>query len=397
MDHQHYFRQRKKILIVLLSFSLVSNNQAQVSFGSAEIHSLFDQLPKSIKGEISQYISKNKDATLDSEIEFNHGILRISAENQVIKHLGIRVNEFIAFNKFDSVVNDFIERAFLRLSFEKSIPDLVNAAETMQLKIFYQYKDLIFSPLSSFEEVLEFIDDSAKFSLTRRDNLFIADWNRNDTVLTCVFPNSMQFISGKNKIELDRDLFMAINGLNRINHDAVEPDDPSVLHDTSGILIHRGTQFMGILLSDIYYRKSGTDSILVFEEDLIGYSVPNLFLNRKLTGHRKLQLDHKFYGGKTKTYRVDLSGFLDYFDDDFQCFIGLEKDLPNSIEGTVVFNHKYFNYINMLHFKTNTGELFNDEGIISADFYSNIPMHNVTDLFKKNLPDHIKDKIDINN
>ena len=36
----------------------------------------------------------------------------------------------------------------------------------------------------------------------------------------------------------------------------------------------------------------------------------------------------------------------------------------------------------MLHFKTNSSEIFSPNGKIEANFYANIPMHNVTNLME---------------
>ena len=109
-----------------------------------------------------------------------------------------------------------------------------------------------------------------------------------------------------------------------------------------------------------------------------------------------MQLSHQLFGEKTKIYKLSLQNFIKYFESDFQSFIGMENSSPDVIEGTVVLSHKYFNFIHLLHFKTNSSEIFNNKGVIEAVFYANIPLHNVGNLFKDFKPDKTMPKIDVN-
>ena len=352
-------------------------------------------MPESIKEEILQAINKRPDSSLDSQFVWNDKILAVSIENSKLIHLGIQLNGLKVLNNYDLLVKGFIERALLMLSFDKSISEMLITAETMQLKILLQDQDIRFSGINDFKELIGFINSSSHFTLAKNNYLFDARWKNNGQVLSIQFPNSYQLITGKNKKELDDELCLNLGRMILSDSGTIKAATRYSTTDSLPVPEIRESKFMDLLSSHVFYKLTESDSVLVFEPNLISESVPNLFLDKRISGERKLLITHRLYGNRSLTYSLALLSFIAYFENDFQSYIGMENSNPDSIKGTLVFYHKYFNFINMVYFKTNASEIFNNSGIIEADFYANIPMNNISNLFKDFKPEKIDQRIDL--
>jgi hypothetical protein len=384
-----------RFLIAILLSALLFNCKAQTSFESSELSNLYSRLPESIKREILQTVNKKADSSLDSQFVWNDKTLAVIIENSKLTHIGIQLNGINGLNEYDLLVKRFIERALLRLSLDKSISEMVNTAETMQLKILLQDQDIRFASMNDFNELISFINSSTHFTLAKNNYLFAARWKNNGQVLSIQFLNSYQLITGKNKKELDDELCLNLGRMVLSDSGAAKTATMVNSIDSLKVTEIRESKFMDLLSSQLFYKMTNNDSILVFESDLISESVQNLFLDKRISGERKLQINHKLYGNRSLTYSFSLLSYISYFENDFQSFIGMENSDPDLIEGTLVFHHKYFNFIDMVHFKTNASEIFNNSGIIEADFYANLPMNNISNLFKDFIPEKIDQRIDL--
>lgn len=385
----------RRFLIIIFLSALLFECKAEIIFGSSEIKELYNRLPVNVRNVISQSAFKNKNGRSNTQIDWSGKTLSISTYNDVLIHIGIQLIGLSSPDKNDSTVISFLERELLRLSFDKSVPEMVNTAGTMQIRLFFQDNDLLFSPINDFDKFLSILKGSTSFKITKNNYLLIAEWMNGNENISMTFPNNYQLITGKNKPELDEELCKSLGGIIR-SKNFPEESCKATSNDTLPLIVVKGSMFMDRLTSDIYYRLIGNDTALVFSENMISESVPNLFLNKGICGNRLLQLNNKLYGEKNFMLIINLRDFLNYFEDDFDCFVGMEKTSKEVIEGTVVFCHKYFNYINMLFFKTKSSEVFSNSGKIDADFYANIPMHNVSDLFKDHTPEDEIQKIDVN-
>lgn len=368
---------------------------AQLSFDNIALNELYNRLEEPEKKKISEIYNKNQNAVTDTNITWKNYKILVSLENGRLNKLGTEVSNLKHLTGYDLIIKNFIERVLLRLSFDNLVPEIVATSESMQVKFLYQGVNLLFSPVENFYDLFSAISNASRFTLSKNEYTFVAEWGNKDYTIKMIFPNNYQLLCGENKKELDDKLLMTINRLSSGDNLTDVPVVNEIQSDSLPFLISEGDKYMNRLNSDIYYRWNGTDSILVFEKEQIPYSISNLFLKQELAGSRKLELQQKLYGDRSFTYSITLKTFMDYFQNDFRSYIGLERIDPDSIEGTLVLSHKYFNFIHLLSFKTNSKEVFNNNGKIAAEFYTNIPMHNVANLFLDFSPEEVKEQIDI--
>jgi hypothetical protein len=386
----------RKLSITIIYLVLLIDCRAEISYSSTEIKKLFDLLPESLKKEIIMVVSNHPNSSLNSSLNWNSKIIAFKIDNSKIIDIGIQLNGLQVTNNYDSIVKYFIERTLLRLSFNKTISDLVNSAETMQITFYLQDQDLRFGTIKDFDDILTFINTSTHFTLAKNNYLFFAEWKNKEQVLKLKFPNDYQLITGKNKKELDDELFINIGKMLVLNPFPYKTDVGERAIDSFPIPVINGYKFMNLLSSEGYYKKVANDSVLVFDTASIPSSVSNLFLNKQLSGGRTLIITQNLYGQRSITYNISLLKFIGFFETEFTNYIGMEKSEPDLIEGTLVLHNKYFNFMHMVHFRTNSSEFFSNSGNITAEFYTNIPLHNVSDLFKDFKPEKTEQKIDIN-
>jgi hypothetical protein len=361
---------------------------AQVGFDNTAIHQLYDKCPSLLKTKIENEVTINRNtATADIELNWDGKLLIISHQGNIINHIGLEIPGIEVSDIFQKDVIRFLERALLSLSMENSVQDVVSCAEILQLKILYLDQDLIFSPVQNFNELYDVIVSSNQFNFTLNSNLILAEWINQTGSLKILFPGNAQLILGKNKKELDEEILQTLYSVSMDNpiNDVLKKPETDL--KTLSITTVKGSNYYDRISSDTYYYIDGKDSFLVFNSNYIPQSVSNLFLEDNLSGERLLKLEGKVYGGVSVRINIHLKSFNSFFKDDFEVFCGLENSDPENIEGTVIFRHKYYNFIHLLHFKSNSKEIFTESGVISSTFYPNIPMHNVNDLFSKTSED----------
>ena len=385
----------KVLFAIICSIGLSLPVQAQVTFACIELRDLFNRLPEPVQKDLLTLAAKGKGEKESIAMEWGTRMLIAEFNGKRLNHLGLRVNQFAAVNSYDSILRSFTERILLRLSFDQQIPDLVYTAESLQIQLFHQNKSILFAPVSNFDEFFELIRTSTAVSLENRNHYILVKWENDNQSVAIVFPNNYQLITGKNRIELDAEVHGTLKQINGLNRNALAPGPPFPIPDSSRISVIRGGDFMGHLNSDMYYSFEGSDSMLIFNPNHLSYSILNLLQNKELCGHRTIDLKQSTYGETTNPIRLPLDSFLDYFEKDFDTFAGLESCSADSIDGTLVFRHRFFDFIHLIHFKTDSTELFSDTGRISADFLSNIPIHNLGNLFMETPADNNQPKIDV--
>lgn len=371
------------IIFILLALSF--NCHAQIGFETIAIEQLYNRLPESVRSEIYNSSTKNENKKIDAQIDLDGNVVSYSIENQLLKHVGIELKYLSSESKFEKTIVKFLERALLRLSLEKSLNDLIYTAEEMQIKILIQENELRFSTISGLLDLMHVINTSNQFILSQTGVSFNVEWNSSIGTIRMIFPNNYQLITGKNKKELDEEILKNLAEISMETASIIPSFDSKLANDSLPICIAKGSDYLNRLSSDVYYKFNKKDSILVFDKKFISYSVSNLFQKKQLSGNRTLSLNQKLYGKRSVTLNLYLQKYISFFESDYETFCGLESQNQKNIKGTVIIRHKYFNFIHLLYFDSNSTEIFSDEGKINADFYPNIPMHNVNNLFFQNL------------
>ena len=130
-----------------------------------------------------------------------------------------------------------------------------------------------------------------------------------------------------------------------------------------------------------HYTKKATGFAPIFSISTPEKSLSNLFQTRQNGIDKKLLITHRQYGYFTPEIELPLNNFLALFEKDFNIYSSTGKNKKGEWQTIVVIQHKILNYIHLLRAVTTNEALQENPLIMKADFFSNIPQHQIKNLF----------------
>jgi len=93
--------------------------------------------------------------------------------------------------------------------------------------------------------------------------------------------------------------------------------------------------------------------------------------------NHNLHVTHRMYGNFSPDFDISLHEFLCYFKDDFELYAGVSfpdpaKD-PKKMKLTAILRNKEYSYSHLLLITATEDSIFSQGGLMTADFYSNLP------------------------
>ena len=308
-------------------------------------------------------------------------------QKQEVNHLGISLFSEETKKLINYPVCTFIERIMLELVLEKTVDEAkqtLNRYKINMMRDGAEYGTLGFASLS---DVLAEIRIPAKFALEKDKEQFAAIWEfSEDNHFVISFPATRDLIFGTDKKESDELLNASLFDDNiPCGKDNLEPEqitDQDLQYDQAkNIFTKKGREFtLQFINSNTYYKKSGDSYELLFSEDYPGESLCNLFIKDMENLNHNLHITHRMYGHFSPTFDISLHTFLCKFRDDYDIFAAVSLADPTELKLTVVLNNKDYNYVHLLIINTPVENIFSNEGVLNANFYSNIPQQSIRSL-----------------
>lgn len=226
------------------------------------------------------------------------------------------------------------------------------------------------------------------FNYTKQLGRYSCSWQRGgQTVLELSFPAEYQLLCGENKIDVDqrleRDLMLTLVG----DTTFVQPDKAS-LQPTSQqqFFISRGGTYLDNRLSaDTYYERLDNGKFrLLANASLPAESAANMMLRTATPGSYTLDIEQSLYGYETKRMSVPLKQWIAYCQQSgCQLYFGVEATKTDSVRAMLLAVNNTADYNHLLTFTVPLAVIDNQQGVIEAQLYSFVPMHNVRNLFGK--------------
>lgn len=366
----------KHILNILLAlFYTVGSLQAQI-YTSQKLAEIGELIPKSCLPE--------NDSIFNCPQIIQKKSLIISYNNKhEIKHLGISLFSPETKEMINLPVCNFIERMILELALQQSAKDV--EARLQQSRVSLRKNGVEFNKgyFTSLNYTLDAMQNPIQFSI-RKDSCYAVYWKyENDDVLSMSFPVSRELIFGTDKKESDQitgesfshyDCDTAVQEILTVNASDLQ------LQDNSDLYVREGSFYLANKInSDTYYQRSGNKYQLVLNSEYPAESLANLLVTKQGKS-LVLRITHHMYGGFTPEFSIPLSQFFCLFNTGFSTYCIFNRLDLDRIQVSAVLRNNDFGYIHLLRIKTTSGQLFTDNGILTADFYSNIPQHNLKNL-----------------
>ena len=370
----------RKIWKILSLLLVVAITQAQ-SYSSLKMEEIGNAINKKCLPKV--------DSIFDCpEIIKGKSLIVTYNQKQEITHLGISLFSNESKMLINAPVCNFIERLMLELILEKSgdgVKRILNRYKINIAKNGITYGTRTFTSLN---QVLEEIRDPVDFSLHRTKEQFAAVWKFNqDNQLVVSFPATRDLIFGTDKKESDEMLNYALLEDNSLcpkkqTADNVQLTEKDLTYDVKkNIFMKKGNEFaLKFINSNTYYRKTGDKFELLFSKDYPGESLCNLFLENNSNLNHTLHITHQQYGNFSPDIDISLQKFLCFFHDEYDIFTAASVANPKELKLTVILNNRNYNYVHLLIINTPVENIFKDDGVLNANFYSNIPQQNLKNL-----------------
>ena len=309
-------------------------------------------------------------------------------QKQEVNHLGISLFSDETKMLINFPVCNFIERMMLELVLEKTLEETKQKLDRFNISITkngVEYGGFNFTSLS---DVLGEIRNPVKFSLQKNQSQFAAVWEFNDDdQFVVTFPAVRDLIFGTDKKESDEllsnQLFEERSPCgNEENLTSEEVSDNDLEYDeTKDIFTKKGREFtLQFINSNTYYKKEGDSFELLFSEDFPKESLSNLILKDIGTLNHSLHITHRMYGHFSPDFDISLHKFLCFFRDDYDFFTAVSLADAEEMKLTVIMNNRDYNYVHLLIINTSVENIFHKEGVLNANFYSNIPQQSIKSL-----------------
>ena len=376
----------QKNIIILLLFN-VTVTWAQ-SYSSVKMEALVSEIPDSCLPQ-SDSIFNCHELMKEKSLVVNYN------DNHEICHLGISLFSNETKELLNLPVCNFIERMMLELVTEQSAENFDQKLD--RLKLSFSKNGSTFGELGfkSISDALDGIQLPAQFSLLREDDMFAAVWiyNRNDRFVF-MFPASRELILGTDKKEsdelLNRTLFRSGRRCSEKNYASLDIVSEADLtyNEENGIFTKKGVEFMlAIVNSNTYYQKTEEGAFdLLFSKDFPVESFTNMVLKNMVNMNHKLHVTHRMYGNFSPDFDMPFHEFLCYFQDEYNFYAGASfpdpKKDPNRIKLTAVLRNRDYTYSHLLLITTTVENIFSQDGLLTAEFYSNIPQQSVRSLLR---------------
>jgi hypothetical protein len=351
-----------------------------IEFSQKRLEDIASQLPP-------EFIFERDTIILCPEVCLSKSLVIQYNDKHQVSHLGISLFSKETKEIINQPVCDFIERLFLELSLEKDNKLIVDMLD--RNKIIFRRNGLNFGEgnVNSINKILQEIEEPAQFMLKKNEDSYSVIWEYGfEDMLVISFPLNRELILGTNKKESDNILYDQLQQENKCNGTSdikmfLSAGETLTSTENETVFINKGNTFMikGVN-EDTYYKKSDKGYELIFDKKYPKESFTNLILGHNANNSLKIHVKHSMYGNFSPEYEMKFSDFICFFRDDFNIFSASYQKGQDELKSTIIFQNKQYNYIHLLTINTSEECIFEENGVMSASFYSNIPQHNIKNI-----------------
>ena len=368
------------LAINLFIFDLQANrNNGDIEFSLKKLEDIASQIP-------SKYLVDQDTIMVCPEICGNKSIvIQYNAKHQV-SHLGISMFSKETKEIINQPVCDFVERFLLELALTDNSNEIIAMLNHYSILLQRNGRKFGEGNVNSINAILNEINDPVYFTLSKDDKTYTVAWEYGQqNIFAIQFPLNRELITGANKLESDNDLYDQLkdNNCDKIADITKFLTNASDLTSNDGsIYINKGDTFMlGFINENTYYKKTNSGYELIYDENFPNESLSNLFMGNVENNSLKIKVRHSMYDNFTPEYEMNLKDFICFFRNDFKIYTASSYQRePGVVNSTVIFQNKQYNYIHLLTISTKKENIFDANGVITASFRSNIPMHNINNI-----------------
>lgn len=344
------------------------------SANASDMDILLEQLGCTLKCDTTIYMSK---------VSPTKPVV-IQAEDDLVTHVGISIFSDETKSLVNHAVCNFIERLLLRL---RILPLNESQVYLTRNKISIKLNGVSYGSgtFRSAANVIESITEPTTFALNRSGSNYIAIFEFGTNSLEINIPATRELIFGTDKKESDAQIEKRLRNSadNASTINANVSMGQLLATDNDGIYRLPGSIFISEQLrNDQYYTNVGGKLQPVCSEQYPNESITNLLLGI-VDNNLTLRVKHRAYGRYTPDIIVPLNSIGAAVGDGFKVYATTYTLRSGKTQAVAIFHNEEFGYIHMLTITSNPDEWFKDNPELTADLFTNVPQHNIQNLFQK--------------
>lgn len=342
---------------------------------------ILEQLP--CKPERSDTLLACPQIGTDKKIVFSHD------RHGEISHVGISIFAPEFKNYCNPYVCNCIERLYLELLLKRSEADRVRFLKEMDVRLVLNGYRLGSPQFPALKQGLALINDRNHMNIEERENSFVfVVTSSTDDEMQMTVPKDRELIFGTDKKEEDEHIDLMLRTSRK---HILRPELPSEasLQKVEGkkeLWRQVGMPFMiDSVRSDTYFTKREGRICPLFDPAYPCESLCNLLLGQITEPDVLLAMSHKMYGLSIPKFTIPLSDFIGQMPDNsvfYACARLIERG--EQISGVLLISNPRYNYIHLMTVTVPVADLFVREPVVRAYLYTNVPQHNVRNLFMEN-------------
>ena len=388
-------------IILFFVWNINSEGINQVRFASIFLEEMYESLPSDSKYQADNvtatYIHKTRTKNI---IKSESVIIKYHIEEGIIEDIGISVIDSSLHSLIKSdVICRFIERKMLQLLLIKSDNALVEKLNEDKIDLFLNNYPVLNSMM--LVDLYHIMLDRADYMFKKDSLRFELIWSsaKNNSALFS-FPATNTLIRAKDKKELDDEIVQRLkyHNHNWSNTKTLELTNESLSeYDSFNNIFYSngGVFYISEINNNRYFKIRQGNAQYLYEQNYLWESFCNLVQYPLLNYQKNILIKHKVYGYSELYYTIKFSDFIGYFNETCTFYSGLEEIRNDGIKAIVVIHNTTLNFIHLLVIDLNKDELFDPGKSLSANFHTNIPSDNISNLFEDYVPreKHFKLKI----
>lgn len=289
---------------------------------------------------------------------------------------------------YNLYVCNAVERLFLEIALQKTTAERVRFLKEMGVKLLLNGYPLGNPMFSSYERGIKMIDESNRINVEEDEGSFaFVVTTTEDNEMRMIIPKDRELIFGTDKKEQDEVLDLRLRTSLPYQLTPLIPSDKEVkpLCGRADVWHLPGRTFLiDSLRSDLYFSRVEGNLVPLFTPSSPCESFCNVLLGQISRPDYLLDLTHKMYGLSIPKFNILLSDFIGQMRQEQASFYASVRLIEGGtkLSGLLLISQEQFKYIHLLTVTLPVEQLFAEAPVLKAYLYTNVPQHNIMDLFR---------------
>lgn len=345
--------------------------QTEMSFANQKHEQIYGLLPQNTREIIQEKRNSMGDIIIDAQIHDSIYKLRVGFEStSSINQIGLKIYDRENIDLSASDVAFFVERILLEYLLCMEKEDFFKCYE--KEKILFKLNGI--STLYHLEKLLT-LENALPFQVQIDSNqIYIHLPFSPLNVLEITVPNEIGVLKAMDKAELESQLIKELQVNSKQALKKVNIKEASFKTYKAHIFLLRGSFFNkdSLINSHTFYTKDGFGYKPLDNPNYKKETFNNIF-QLLISSNQMIQVRPMLYNESSPLIEMNLTDFVSFFYDDYEIYLGWQKETAEKLTGSLFLKHKYYNHKHLLEFINTKNTQASEASSIQGKLYLFIP------------------------